>query len=309
MTTASADVMTVASATTPRLSWTAHANEAGEHIEVRPLDLEQQLPVDGSHDLSRQKPSSITGRERAHRAREELPRALVLQLQERQNLGRPHAGARLLHFPLDVLPGAASAREILVGQIAASIPEVHRHIAQNVRELQRNPEVARVDEDRRFTIFEDLRTDEADRGGHTVAVGFEVGERPILRPGRIHRDAVDEGVELRAGQVADVHEGLERDALRRRRRLAREHARHLVAPERERLRDTGRIGFEIDGVIDGPTEVEDRRDGPALLGRQRQEGVVEAGLPRHRLDGGGPCTPPSGRRAAGPHARAAPPAP
>ena len=67
-----------------------------------------------------------------------------------------------------------------------------------------------------------------------MAVRLELLERLVAARRRIHRDAIDERVELGPRQMERLDERLQRLTLRRLGEAALEHVRHFLPPQRQR---------------------------------------------------------------------------
>ena len=249
-----------------------------------PLDALQQVPVDRTHDLGRQEPARGAGRQRPlGRARSTRGRArrTARARRGRAATGRP---GRRLRPRAGCRPSEQSKRARSdAGMYAAAAAPVDAHVPQDVRQLQRHAEVARVVANGRLGVLEDLGADQADGRRHAMAVGLEILERlvrrcrprpwPRRRPARRTRPGAGAPARRRAGAPGP----------RACRGASPVKTRPTSARQRiERRGRARRIGLEIHAVVDGAAEVEDGGDGVPLRRRQRQKRVIEAGLPGHR---------------------------
>ena len=121
---------------------------------------------------------------------------------------RDHAGAQ-------VGLGHLEPVHVVHRQVHAALLQVHRHVTNDVRQLQRHPQVDGVIPGGLVAVAEDLHADEANRGGDAVTVleqRLEVGI-PVIR--EVHLHAVDQGFELEPWQVELPDERLQRLTLSR----------------------------------------------------------------------------------------------
>src|SRR6185436_4889090 len=94
--------------------------------------------------------------------------------------------------------GASEAREVLERQVDAPAGRVFRDVAEDVRQLEGEPEVGRVVARGRVLIAEDLDRDQPNGRGDAIAVLREVALPPrVSGAAEIHLDAVDHRVEMR----------------------------------------------------------------------------------------------------------------
>src|SRR5262245_10423690 len=99
-----------------------------------------------------------------------------------------------------VLLAAAEAAEVRTREIDASPACVLGDVAQDVRQLEGEPELGRVLPCRGVPVAEDLDADEADGARHAVAVRLEVAvPRLVALPVEVHLDPLDDRREVLAG--------------------------------------------------------------------------------------------------------------
>ena len=195
----------------------------------------ENLEVDAAHDLGGHEPARL-GRRHGLRGRVEKlpgPHALV-------GKQAPH---RLGHLAgANVVFGHAEAREIFLRQVDPSVGEVDADVADDVGQLQREPEVERIVARPRVAAPEDLDADQSDRRGHATAVSGQLVEGRVTRSMQVHFDAIDEVVERLARQGELRHDRLEASALGRQGRVGPEDTVHLRSPvDHLRGRDRGVI--------------------------------------------------------------------
>ena len=99
--------------------------------------------------------ASSLGSTRTARAKKIRARAAWCSRTER-TLPVADAAAGALHFLSNVRLGAAEPREIVLRQIEPAATVVHGNVAKNVRQLQRDAQIARVIQDGLFAVAEDL---------------------------------------------------------------------------------------------------------------------------------------------------------
>src|SRR5262249_56064005 len=122
------------------------------------------------------------------------------------------------------------ALEIGGRQVHAPASEIPRHVAQDVRELERDAEIDGVLPRSGVGAAEDPHAHEADGGSDPDAVFVQLLERTVAPPVQIHFDALDQRIERGPRQPERPDDWLQRAPLRRRRRSAIETPRDLLPP-------------------------------------------------------------------------------
>ncbi len=183
----------------------------------------------------------------------------------------------------DVAIADAVGGELVRGEVDASARRILVHVAKDVDELQGDTELIGALERDRVTESEDAHAHAPDDRRDEVRIRAQLVPRRVARGREVHRDAVDEHLEL-----------LDRD------RVAahgqREHPHHGIGGiARARVVETATMMLEtrmprlapreVRIVVHLAREVVQRVDGDALLARQRDEPPVEVGglAPRHVL--------------------------
>ena len=153
-----------------------------------------------------------------------------------------------------VLP-ASETPEVLARQVDAAAPPVLGDIAQDVRELEGEPEMHRVLASRRILVAEDLDRDEPDGARHAPAVLREVAvPRLVAVTPQVRLDTRDDRLEVLALDREVLDRVRQRDADRMA-RPARVHGVELGAPAREEplgvARGTRLVGDVVGGAAEG----------------------------------------------------------
>ena len=100
-----------------------------------------------------------------------------------------------------IVLGAAETLQILGWNVHAAALEIRRHVADDVRQLQRNAEIDRVIARLQIAIPENLDADQPDRRRHAQAVLPQLLERVVAVALQIHGHAVDQILEGRPRQL------------------------------------------------------------------------------------------------------------
>src|SRR5579862_2670289 len=210
----------------PGLLRTREPDLRPEDVVVAEHDAAEELLVDEPHRLGRRERLAILLGEEEARAPVVLACARALE--------RHHLAERLRAVTDEhVLLAAPEAAEVGARQVDATAARVLRDVAQDVRQLEREPELDRVLARRRALVAEDLDADEANRARNAVAVSLEIAlPRLVALAVEIHLDAVDDGGELLARDREALDRVGERDADRVA-RPPRVDGFELFAPARE----------------------------------------------------------------------------
>ncbi len=159
-------------------------------------------------------------------------------------------------------------REILLRQVDAPLFQVGLDVANDVRGLQRQPEVEGVLARARIATAEHLDAHDADGGRDPPAIADELVEGLVTRAPQIHLDTVDEIVERLPRQPKRLDVRLEVLRLRRLGRVGTEEAADLLTPLHHLGRGRGRIRRLIHRIVDGAAEIPHHANGAALCRRQ-----------------------------------------
>src|SRR5262245_12440171 len=240
-----------------------------EDVEAARFDARQQSLVDEPHGLRRRERATILGSEGSPRAQVVGACASALERHQRTHTCGVPAGEQLLLV-------AAEVSQVLERKVDAAAGAVLAHVAQDVGELERDAEVARIVRGGGMPAAEDLDAEEADGGGDQVAVLLERAEGPVAPAREIHLDAADQVREVPLRQGEPPHGVGERDADGVGRR-SRVHAVELVPPAREQDRGVTRAGIEAVGdVVDEAAERIYRVEAGTALWTEEPEGLREA---------------------------------
>ncbi len=193
----------------------------------------------------------------------EPPRPLDLKREQPPNVVGDHPGTQ-------VVLGAAEALQILDRDVHAAALEIGRHVADDIRQLQRDAEIDRVVAGLQIAISEDLDADEAHGRRHAQTILAQLLERLVSIALQIHGHAVDQILETRPRKRKRRDERREVRALRCLRLPPVIETRQLAAPLRKRRRGIAVSGL-VHGIIDRAAEVPHRDDGVALVGGQRKK--------------------------------------
>ena len=147
-----------------------HADDGRKDVVVALLYAIEDRAVDGAHDLGRDEPPRVRGRQLACGARVVLPGAGGLLTQERLHLSGLHRASRVVRFLLQVSLGDIVRAQILSRNVDPSPPQILGDVAQDIRKLQGNAQVDGVLPRAGIGIAEDLQADEADGGCDPDAV-------------------------------------------------------------------------------------------------------------------------------------------
>ena len=246
-----------------RLSRAPDAHAMAEDVVAAPLDRAQQLEINRPHDARRHEPSLVVARQRRLGFPIEAPRPLDLKGEQPLNLVGHHPGTQ-------IVLGATEAPQILDRDVHAVALEIGRHVADDIRQLQRDAQIDRVIAGLQIAISEDLDADEAHGRRHAKTILAQLFERIVSIALQIHRHAVDQVLETRPRKRKRRDERREVLALRCLWLAAVIEARQLAAPLRKRRRGIAVSGL-VHGIIYRPAEVPHRDDGVALVGGQRKK--------------------------------------
>src|SRR5262249_18371547 len=159
-------------------------------------------------------------------------------------------------------------------------------VAEDVGQLQRDTEVQGVGARASVPAAEDSDADQADSGRDAPAILYEIVERLVARPVEVHLDAVDDVGKRLPRQVEPGEERLQPASLIGDGRATVEDTGQLAAPERYRRaagrKPVSRSAFLVNGIVNRAAEIPDGNDRLALVGRQDEKRIVEAGLSRHQ---------------------------
>src|SRR5207249_1062143 len=75
--------------------------------------------------------------------------------------------------------GIIETRQILLWQVDAAVPQIFPDVTNNIRHLQRQPKLKRIDFAARIAISKNLDAHEADRTGDPIAINTELLEGGI----------------------------------------------------------------------------------------------------------------------------------
>src|SRR5262245_59394635 len=240
-----------------------------EDVEPARLDAREQPLVDEAHGLGRRHGAAILWRQRAARAQVEGARPAALEPPE-----RPHA--RRVAAREHLVLGAAEARQVLQRQVETAPGGVLAYVAQDVGELERDPEIARVVGRAGAVMPEDLDAQQPDGGRDEVAVLLELVEGPVAPARQVHRDPADEIREVALREREPAHGVGQRDADRMRRRAVVD-AVELVAPASEQRRRIALPRLEaVRDVVDEAAEGVHRVQRRAAFGSEQPERLREA---------------------------------
>ena len=190
--------------------------------------------------------------------------------------------------------GHAEPIEVACRQIYAPERQILRHVAQDVRELERDAEIDRVLSRPGIGAPENPYAHEPDGGRDADAVFVQILERVIAPSVQVHLDALDERLERRARQIERGDERLQGAALVGLRLHAVEAPGHLVAPPLHFRRAPLRRRL-VHRVVHRAAEIPHGNDRLAPVGGQHEERVIEAGISSHVVIRGAsplglPCT-------------------
>ena len=206
--------------------------------------------------------------------------------QQRLDRRRTDAAAGARHLGVEIRFAAAVRAQILERQIESPLRQVHRDVADDVGQLQGDPEIGRVLLRRPSRVPKMFKADQADGRGDANAVLVEIGERLVAAGAEIHLDPFDQRLEGAPWQVESRDQRHERAALLAFRRAPVEAAVELAAPPADPLAPGALLRRPLSGslvhrIVHGTAEVPHPDDGLPLGGRQHEEGIVEAGIASH----------------------------
>ena len=137
------------------------------------------------------------------------------------------------------LLGDAEADQVLGRHVGASAFQVSRDVANDVRQLQRYPEVDGILARLGIPIPENFHADKTDGRGDTAAVFLQRTERRVAGVLEVHGHAVDDVFECLPWEIERLDERLQIEALRCLRRPLLVAPRKLGAPAYERATRRG----------------------------------------------------------------------
>ena len=139
--------------------------------------------------------------------------------------------------------GAPEAPQVLQRQVDAASGQIVPHVANDVGQLQGQPEVDGVLPRLGAATPENLDAHQPDRRRHALAVFDQLVEGLVAQPVQVHLHPVDERVERLPRQREQAHDSLQVPSLFGCRRSAVEEPGHLLTPLRHpRPRPAPRTG-------------------------------------------------------------------
>ena len=193
-----------------------------------------------------------------------------------------HEGGRA-GAPQQLLRSVPEARHLGERQVDPAARGIGLEIAQDVRELQGDPEIDRVIPAAGVATAENRQTDQSDGGGDPPAVDAQLLEGLVTRDRQIHLDPGQEFLQRLPGDAEPPHAGLQIARHGERRPPAVAQFDLLAIQAQPRGHPPGIDRPLVRQVVDDPAERVHRLDAALLLGRQKPEGIMK-GRP-----GGGPC--------------------
>src|SRR5262245_48291542 len=162
-----------------------------EDVEATRLDARQEALVDEPHGLRRCQGAAVLGREGPAGAQVVRARPPALE-------GHQRTDARRVASREELLLVAGEARQVVEREVEPPAGGVLGDVAQDVRELECDAEIAGVVGCGGVPAAEDLDAQEPDGRGHQVAVLLELVEGRVASARQVHLDAAAQIVEVAA---------------------------------------------------------------------------------------------------------------
>ena len=159
-------------------------------------------------------------------------------------------------------------------QVNAIAHGVFAHVADDVGQLKRQPQLVRVGGGGRVGLAENARRHFADNARHQVAIALQRGKVEVAVLRQIHLAAFDDGQQVARLDAVEGGVGHQRFH-HRMRRVAREGLGDFALPPAQLGLGHAGIGDFINDIVDFTAEGVKGGDGGAPFLGQEQEGVIK----------------------------------
>ena len=176
----------------------------------------------------------------------------------------------------DVGGGDVELLQFVDGQVDAALAAILADIADDVGELEGQPQLFGKEQGTGLGMAEDAGREHPDHPGHVPAVALQAGIVEVAGLVQVHFHAIDDGLQVFSLELVGRHVRMQ-GLGDRVRGLAFEHGGDFLAPPHELGAGHHGVLDFIDGVVDLAAKGVQRRDRQPALRRQEQEAVIKTG--------------------------------